>query len=355
MGTQELRYGMKSNTILTVVFVLIVTTVLVGEVYVYTFNTDRYSSEVSMTADGIDYSVTSGGTSPYSVLVFDNGPFEMSSKYYVYHDPGYGSNVEEVFVPVGAKAFTEEYYISQLIKMLEYRGITDVSILNAAELKAAMDSDISAGNTTNGLIVLSGALPDTVYTGGSGDTIFQWLTGGGRLYWAGNLLGAYYSVTGGIVEAPAGYQTLFFGSECLNTGETEKAMSDVATNDLRHTLSLMNNSIKYGIDVTGLSGYLEMGYTEEGYSSTVMVEKGNGMICVLAGDYSNNQRHDLAQVISSGVCHLSVPAGYAGGTVERSTVTGRIDITFTTGNNYVVYVYYGGYYPIYGMVREMIA
>ena len=347
---------MKSNTILTVIFALIVATVLVGEVYVYTFNTDRYSSEVSMAADGIDYSVTSGGTSPYSVLVFDNGSFEKSSKYYVYYDPDRGSNIEEVFVPVGARAFTQEYYISQLIKMLEYRGITDVEILNAANLRAAMDSDILTGNITNGLIVLSGALPDTIYQGGASDTVFDWLQNGGRLYWAGNLLGAYYSVVGGVIEAPAGYQTLFLGSECLNTGDTERAMSDITSNDLRHTLSLMNNNIKYGVDTAGLSGtYLEIGYAEEGYSSIVMTEFGNGMICVLAGDYSNNQRHDLAQIISSGICHLSAPAGYAGGTVERSTVTGHIDVTFTSGNNYVIYVYYGGYYPIYGMVREMIA
>jgi hypothetical protein len=346
---------MKSNTVLTVIFVLVAATVLVGEVYVYTFNTDRYSSDVSMTADGIDYSVTSGGTSPYSVLVFDNGSFEMSSKYYIYYDANYRSNVEEVFVPVGAKAFTEDYYISQLVKMLEYRGITNVEILNAAELRTAMDSDISAGNITNGLVVLSGALPDTIYQGKAGDTILEWLQDGGRLYWAGNLLGAFYSTPDEIIDAPSGYQMLFFGPECLNTGETEKAMSDITTNDLRHTLSLMNNNVRYGIDVTGLSVYLELGYTEDGYSSIVMTEKGNGMICVLAGDYSNNQRHDLAQVISSGLCHLSVPLGYAGGTVERSTVAGHIDVTFTTGSNYVVYVYYGGYYPIYGMVREMIA
>ena len=347
---------MRSNTVLSVIFVLVVATVLIGEVYVYTFNTDRYSSEVSMTADGMDYSVTSGGTSPYSVLVFDNGSFEKSSKYYVYYDADHGSNVEDVFVPVGARAFTQEYYISQLMKMFEYRGITDVEILNAADLRASMDSDISSGNITNGLIVLSGALPDTIYQGNATDTIFNWLQDGGRMYWAGNLLGAYYSIPGGIVEAPAGYQTLFFGSECLNTGGTERAMSDITSNDLRHTLSLMNNNVRYGIDTSGLSGtYLEMGYTEDGYSSIVMTGFGNGMICVLAGDYSNNQRHDLAQMVSSGICHLSVPAGYAGGTVERSTVTGHIDITFTTGNNYVVYVYYGGYYPIYGMVREMIA
>jgi hypothetical protein len=347
---------MRSNTVLTVIFVLVVATVLVGEVYVYTFNTDRYSSEVTMSADGIDYSVTSGGTSPYSVLVFDNGSFEKSSKYYIYYDSDYRSNVEDVFVPVGAKAFTEDYYISQLIKMFEYRGITDISVLNATELRSAMDSDISSGNITNGLIVLSGALPDTVYQGNASDTIFNWLQDGGRLYWAGNLLGAFYSTTDDIIDVPAGYQTLFFGSECLNIGDTERAMSDVTTNDLRHTLSLMNNNVKYGIDVTGISGtYLEMGYTEEGYSSIVMTEFGNGMICVLAGDYSNNQRHDLAQIVSSGVCHLSVPAGYAGGTIERSTVNGHIDITFIAGSNYIAYVYYGGYYPIYGMVREMIA
>jgi len=96
------------------------------------------------------------------------------------------------------------------------------------------------------------------------------------------------------------------------------------------------------------------GYTDGTYGSAVMVKFGNGMICVVAGDHSNEQRHDLAQIIASGASPDSKNAGYAEGRVKRGTASGTMDVSFVAGNNYTVYVYCGGYFTVYGRTTTVV-
>jgi hypothetical protein len=49
------------------------------------------------------------------------------------------------------------------------------------------------------------------------------------------------------------------------------------------------------------------------------------------------------------------PAGYAAGEVKRGTVTGTICADLVIGKNYTVYVYYGGYFTVYGRTAEVSA
>jgi hypothetical protein len=334
------------------IFVAVVAAVLIGEAYVYTAGPGRYSSDIWVNDDGdLEYSLTSKGSEQYSIVVSDNGVFERIEKYYVYYDESYGSKLEKAWVPVGAKELTQEYYISQLITMLRGRGVCDIEVLNAAGLKEAMERDVTDGICgTKGLVVLSGALPDTVYEGNSADIIFDWIETGGSLYWAGNILGKYYATCDGRTTEVAGYGDLFFFGQPCVTDDTDKELSDIATNGYRHSLSLMNNSVRYGIDPSGFAAaHLTVGYTKDGYCSAALFERGNGMICVLAGDLSNDQRHDLAQIIASGLCPYSEPIGYVKGEVKRNTVTGIIEgMSFVSGINYTAYVYYGGYFTVYG-------
>jgi len=350
---------MRSNTLFTIFFVAVVAVVVIGEAYVYTIGDGRYSSDVRVTDDGlgVEYSLTSKGSEQYSVLVLDNRTFEKIDTYYIYYDTDYGSELKKVPVPVGAKELTQEYHISQLITILHDRGVDNIVMLNASGLAAAMSSDIPAEAGTKGLIVLSGALPDTIYEGGPTDLIFDWLSAGGSLYWAGNLLGAYYGTSGGVVVPVTGYEELFFGvSGCLNAGDTGSGISDVPGNDHRYSLSLMNGRTEYGVNVSvfGIGSYLAIGYTDGTYCSAAMIKFGKGMICVLAGDFSNEQRHDLAQIVASGISAYTDTAGYANGDVKRGTVTGRVDVNLAPGNNYVVYVYYGGYFTVYGRTAAVV-
>lgn len=343
---------MKSNTTFTIIFAVILAAVLIGEVFVYTMDQGRYSSDISLNGQDLEYSLGSRGSQPYSVLVLDNGDFEPIERYYIYYDPDYGSKVEKVQVPVGARELTQDYYISQLVKMLNNRGITDITIMNAEELRDAMAAD-GPDSSSKGLIVLSGALPYTIYNDEekTNSLIFRWITDGGSMYWAGNLLGAYYSTAdGGVLPVSFDYEYGFFGTtDCLNKGEENSQLSDIVSNGYRHSLSMMNNRVKYGV-ASSVPRSLAAGYTDGTYVSAAMVKLGDGMVCALAGDYSNNQRHDLAQIISSGICFSTQPeiGGYSRGEVKRGTVTGTAEVDFKPGVYYSVYIYYGNYFPVYG-------
>lgn len=153
---------------------------------------------------------------------------------------------------------------------------------------------------------------------------------------------------------------LFFGVECLNTGDTEGEISDVSGNDLRYYLSLSNDSVEYGIDVDALisvkgsDDVLALGYYQDGYASIVMTSYGEGMICVIGGEYSDDQRGDLVQVVCSQVCYTTEVVTDITGSVTRETITGEYNLEGFTGN-IAVYIYLGGYYPVHGdfyMVRD---
>lgn len=350
---------MKFDRVLEILAVVLIAVVLVGEVVVYTTGQDSYSSNAEVDGDVLSYSVGADGSECYSVIVMDNGDMSEMTEVYIYYDDSYMSNYEEVEVAIGAKSLDQDYYIEQLVKQLDYSGAVTVTILNAEELAEALQSDIDCGDYTKGLIVISGALPDTVYTGESSNLIFTWMEDGGRLYWLGNLIGSCYATQDSLITVED-YQMLFFGVECLNTGDTEGEISDVSGNDLRYYLSLSNDSVEYGIDVDALisvkgsDDVLALGYYQDGYASIVMTSYGEGMICVIGGEYSDDQRGDLVQVVCSQVCYTTEVVTDITGSVTRETITGEYDLEGFTGN-IAVYIYLGGYYPVHGdfyMVRD---
>ena len=327
--------------------VLVIGIILAGEVYIYTFNADdTYRIDTSMTDTSVSYSIYSGISTHYDVVVIDNGDFVSSEDYYIYYDESYKSNLNDVFQPIGSEKLDQGYYITQLKYQLSNRGI-ESKILNAMELKDSLKNDISLGKCNKGLIVVSGALPDTIYSGNGSDIIFDWMIAGGRLYWAGNALGSCYSTVDGIVQVEGDYQSLFFGvSDCLNIDGPEKAYSDDSTNDFRNSLSLMNNDLRYAPDSSLIADSMTAGYTDGKYSSITMVKHGLGMVCIVAGDYSNNQRYDLAQIIGAHLCYKSVMLIHDSGEVTRGSVS-NIVVNSIPSNYEIVYSYLGGYYPVF--------
>lgn len=337
---------MSANKKILAIAAVAIAVILIGEVYLCTFNAgNTYSADSSLSPGKMSYSVHSGISNTYDVVMSDNGDFRTATEFYLYYDSGYGSKLNDVTQPIGAKKLDQEYYVSQLIHQLKNRGV-EVTKLNASELGGRLAGDITAGNCVKGLIVLSGALPDTVYQGNSTDRIFQWIDAGGSLYWAGNLLGAYYSTQSGVSTVAGDYQNMFFGvSDCM-TAEKDRAYDDITSNDYRYALSLMNNSVKYSLKQGMVSDSLSIGYQQDGYSSIVLAKHGSGMICVVGGDYSNDQRADLAQVIASHVCYKSTILAHASGTVTRGTVLDSRDI-IVPAHYSSVYTYLGGYYLEY--------
>ena len=343
---------MKSDRIIEIIAIVVLAVVIIGEVVVYTTGPGKYSSDVEFENEIISYSVSAKGSETYAIIVMDNGNMAAMTEIYIYFDENYKSNYEDVLVPIGAKPLDQRYYVEQLVRQLEYRGAVKVTVLNAEELAEALEQDRTSGQYTKGLVVISGALPDTVYTGNSADAIFDWMNDGGRLYWLGNLIGAYYSTKDAVLDV-GDRQMLFFGASCLNTEGVDKAFSDVSGNDLRNDLSLMNNSVKYGVDpvvlsaVKGSDKVLAFGYSQDEYASIVMTDFGKGMICVIGGDYSNDQRSDLAQILSSQICYDTEVIEIVTGSVTRKTISDTYDLQRTV-ENLAVYIYFGGYYSVYG-------
>ena len=343
---------MNHDRIILAIVAVTVAVILIGEVIVYTSSTDSFDIDADISGSDIEYSISVRGSQVYSVVAMSSGMLHMS-EVYVYYDANYGTSYEKDLGPVGSHELDQEYYIDQLVKHILARGSTPVTVLSAVELEAAMTKDLASGSFQKGLVVVSGALPDTIYIGDPGDLIFNWLSNGGRLYWAGNILGKYVATPGGITDALTGfdYQMEFFGaSDCQNTGDAFFASEDVSGNSLRYDLSLKNNYVRYGIDVTKLPStrdHLSIGYTDGTYDSIVFVSYGNGMVCVVSGNYSRTQYSDLAHVVASNVCYSTVVIETVTGSVRYGNDSGSIDISGASGH-ITVYAYLGGYFPVYG-------
>lgn len=328
---------------------VIIAVILIGEVIVYTSDYTDYSADATLTDGTVSYDVTSGGTKPYSVVVNDNDDYTGTDTLYIYYDETYPTDYEDVDVSIGAQVLDQKYYTEQVVNLLKSRNYHNIVFVDSEQLAEALAEDVSSGTCRgSGLLMTSGVFPDTVYKGDSNDPIMRWMSEGGSLFWVGNLIGAYYASPDGLHPVD-GYQSLFFGSECLNTGDADAAYSEISGNDYTHALSLQNNNVKYAVNPDMLPEdrtNLSIGFTEDGYSSITLVQYGAGMVCVLGGDFSNYQIYDLVQTIASGLGPQSTMVSLRTGTVSNGTETGTIEDV--TGRNLSAFIYLGGYYPVYG-------
>ncbi len=332
----------RNDLALIILACIICAIVLIGEYATYGH---IYHYDASASEDG-SYSIYDSGSHGYIASVSDNGSFVAPTEYLIYFDESYGNLVHEVNVEIGAKRLTQDYYLSQLVNNLNYYSVTAIRYVNASELAEAL----STSGQGKGLIVISGALPETVYKGGSDDLIFSWIHSGGSLYWAGETIGKYCGLSGGTVKEVEGdYQSLFFGvSNCLNDQtEDGRAYSEITDNGYSKTLSLKNNNVLYSVK-NNVAGTLAIGFTQDGYASISLAKSGDGMVCVFGGNYSNNQRMDMATVIASGICYCSHELDKNTGTVTRGTVTGSFSNIPDTHGNLSVFIYLGGDFSVYG-------
>ncbi len=335
----------REKKLLAALTIAIIAVVLIGETLVYSDITE-YRANIEYDSDRADYSIYSNGASSFDLVISDNGNFEPTDRYLIYYDDTYCTAYDSSDMPVLGRMDGQEYYIDQLIKTLEYKGVTSITVVDAAALADALQNDVASANNKTALIVISGALPATVYTGQSTDCIFNWLDEGGRLYWLGNVIGLYYATPEELQLVP-NCQTLFFGSDCVNQKEDGKAYEDVTANNYRYALSLSNNQTLYGLNGTALPDCLTLGYTDGQYSSVSIVKHGEGMICVLSGNYTDYQRADLSQIIASGLCYCSEIAYQTGGEVVRTTIQNTVQLP-SDKDNYAGYIYIGGYFPSFG-------
>lgn len=326
---------------------IVVAVILAGEAYVCLNDWDgMYDVGFSNDGDSVSVSIGSGGSKVYDIVAIGNGSSPAISEIVLYYDPDQGEMLDDTWHATGGKDLDQEYYISQLAVQLGIRGV-DARIVDATELEDIMETALSEGRCDQAVFMASGALPDTVYSGDASDTVVRWLSEGGRLYWAGNILGAYISSSDGTVrQAGDGYRGLFFAEGVQNT-EGAYGLTPVDGDPWREALCLAGNGTAYGLDASKLDGALSAGYTDGTYSSVCMVGYGKGMMCVFGGALSNDQRSDVAQVIASGLSNGSTLLAHIGGTATRTTVVETVNLSGTDGS-ISVYAYIGGHFTVRG-------
>ncbi len=313
--------------------------IVAGEALVYTGGHGDYSSSV----DGTECTLEVRGSHVYDIVVMD-GSFDLPDRVYIYHDEDYQSTPQSSKVAVGARALDEDNYVKELQSSLKVRGVSDSQVVDAKDLKDI----VGKSGSGTAVVCISGALPDTVYDGTSSSPIMDWLESGGRLYWAGNVMGKYISHPGSL-EPVAGGTSLFLGSECIDDLQTE-SYDKITYNGFCESFSILNNEVQYGVKTSSLpsgSRYVDFGYTDGERSSICVVDVGDGCVCIIGGSYSDLQRIDMSQMVCSGISpDTSIIQSYEG------KASGHTSVKIAEGEH--VYVYLGGDLAIYGQLHRVI-
>ena len=165
---------MRRISVSVIAIIIIAAIIFAGEAYAYLPSDRGFSSDVQTNGDVANYSIGAAGAYVGSATFIDNGGLLPVNEVYIYRDPSYKSNVNEnLITATGSQVFTQDYYIDQLTKNLIFRGITDITILNAEGLKDRLQSDMPSVSQ-KGLIIISGAIPDTVF--GTSTILEDWST-----------------------------------------------------------------------------------------------------------------------------------------------------------------------------------
>ena len=330
---------------LVVLSIVLCAAVLAGELMAYGPNMRNYSADAEFGEESVTISVTSSGADRYSSVFFDNGTHPAPAQLYIYLDERYDKFLKEAKKNVGLKDLDLKYSIDQMCKLLKIRGFDSILTYSGEQLFAAMAEDMS-GQTPKGLLVMSYALPESIYSGSEDCLLFEWIGHGNNLYWMSSPIGMFYHGGSGLITVENN-QEVFFGRECVNMGNTNLALSVIEAGGLTDALALKWNRVLYGLDASGLYGAFSMGFSQDGYSSVSMVPFGDGMICVVGGEHDRYQRDDMAQVIASGLsCHSQILDARSG-SVIRGTEKFLFEIP-DDAEELSVYVSIGGYYVVYG-------
>ena len=290
----------KNDRIIIIATSIVLVLILTGEVVTMTSSHDDFSSSITVDGDDVDFKLKTRGSYSYEVLSLEDS-LRMPESIAIYHDPAYKSAAEEGGSSTGGMPFTEDYYLKQIKGKFMVRGVENLKVLDAQGL----EDFLSQPGSGQALIVISGSLPNNVYTGDvESDPIFGWLNSGGRLYWAGDILGKYISYPDRVDPIDGG-TTLFLGSECIDTEEyTADTDIEEEHKEFKKHLHLINHEAQFSVDTAELPSdkrFQSMGRTDGTHATITMVGYGEGIIYVFGGKYSIEQSDDLTQTVASGI------------------------------------------------------
>ena len=325
---------MRSDKPVIMVAVVIIAVMLLGEAFTLLSDGSAYGAECSRDGDVVSYSVKSAGADTYGVTVISGSSV---TDLYLYVDEGYGDKCVRGSAPVGSSALTPARFMSELKTILSERGFTSVHDVDAEGLKALCSDTASAAG--RGVVCVSGLLPDTVYDGTSSSTVLSWISAGGTLYWAGNVIGEYTGHDGSDPTTVSGGSALFLGASS-SVPRTEDAYATSVTGDLTETIGLRGNGLDFAPVTSSLSSSLVAGYTDGERSSVTFCGLGSGQVCVMGGALVFNHYRDLAQLVCSGASLGSTLLAHVSGNVVRGTVSGELDLP-SGSPDVTVYVFIG--------------
>lgn len=205
---------------------------------------------------------------------------------------------------------------------------------NASELRDKLTSDLPGPVSGKGLLVFSGALPDTVF---STSLLEDWIDAGGFLYWTGDTIGRYMSTPDDMIEVDR-------GSDLVGTDSFEDDVRAAYDTDYRRQFAYESQLLHYVPDLDSVrsSGRqaLGAGFTDdEGHCTVSYIQKGSGQVCVTGGDYNMIQIRDMA--IACGLTYASVITE-SSHEEFRDSASGPYGIT--TVGNISLFVSIGGYF-----------
>ena len=327
---------------------LVVAFVLVGQVVTYWANPYHYGADVEISEGEIVFSVHAP-TSEFYALAYDNGGFESVTEIYVFIDAGYCS---------GQSMSDQNKFLGQLTRELEIRGFPEPIAVDAAGLSSLM----SGPGNGKGVLMLSGAFPDTVYSGSAGDAVFSWLESTGSIFWMNGRIGHLVSHDDGTTTALNGTDILFFGMDgAVRTSKDSPIGKERGQNRDIGEMLCVNYGVRAGDVTNGLSDRiggktLSIGFSDEdGYGSTTLTDcgKGKGMIAVFGGGLNGDTRVAAAQVISSGVSY-NIDADEVG--FQTGVVKGTYSGSLGPADQFTdVYVFLGKINTLYGELFKIEA
>ena len=339
---------MRRTSASVVALIIIAVIFFAGEAYAYLPSDRGFSSSITQSDSGIDYSMNANGAYVGSSVLMDNDDMQAVDELYIYRDTDYKSNVDEnQITATGSQVFTQSYYIDQLTKNLKFRGMTNVAVMDSNELYEKLNSDIAASAKGKGLVIISGAIPDNIF--GVSHILEDWISDGGYLFWAGNEIGKYASNTTEAYEVNR--QIDLIGTDQFSYS-TSSACQDTA---YRSIFCYESQQLCYSPDITSVvtaSEKLGTGFTDDGrHNSVTFVGKGNGQICICAGSFSSQQIHDMAISICSGICYKTSIVDRCESEFNRN-MTGSYEMPISHGN-LSIYISIGKYHCAYAQRYDL--
>lgn len=301
---------MKRDNLILSMAAIMIFVVAIGGISIYFINPYSYDSEVNINDNEAVYSIDVSNPIEYNILALDNFGASPTKSLIICSD---GTD-----------------YPQRVKAQLKVRGFADVKIVDAKDLKGAMD-----GNPLGRAILLPyGPFPEEIYSGEPGDTLLEWLGAEGSVYWFGYLPKEGYN---------ANYLSLLGLSEEIFC--TVPDGNVIRSHELCTQLCFRGSDVMHGLrsDIGTPIAYV----SDSEFSSITVMKVLNGTMVVLGGGQSIENSIDLSQIISSGITYETELIGYDSGIV-KNTIKDSIFYSSSGKDNISVYIHVGGYYTVYG-------